>query len=118
MLTMVTVAAFAVQHVPSAAATLTVEVFGNSVMRGTPHCTVVLPNGFDEALTSLCPSAAPYGESGVASVRVTGTLTADADGWHRFVAQVDQLTWIRLWVDVRYPIPCLEPDVLQNFTQP
>lgn len=109
MLAMITVAAFAVQSVPSAAATLTVEVFGNSVMRGTPHCITVLPNGFNESLASVCPSVAPHGESGVASVRVTGTLTADADGWHRFVAQVDQLTWIRLWVDVRCRRPVIGP---------
>ena len=85
---------------PGATATFTVEVFGNSVMRGTPRCTVTLANGFNVSLDSLCPAVAPLGAAGVASARVTGTLTADADGWHRFAAQVDQLTWIRLWVDV------------------
>ena len=85
---------------PGATATLTVEVFGNSVMRGAPRCTVTLANGFNVSLDSLCPAVAPLGVAGVASARVTGTLTADADGWHRFAAQVDQLTWIRLWVDV------------------
>ena len=85
---------------PGATATFTVEVFGNSVMRGTPRCTVTLANGFNMSLDSLCPAVAPLGAAGVASARVTGTLAADADGWHRFAAQVDQLTWIRLWVDV------------------
>lgn len=79
---------------------LTVEVFGNSVMRGAPSCTTTVTPGFNLSLADLCPHVAGHGSTGVLSARITGTLTSDVDGWHRFAAQVDQLTWIRLWVDV------------------
>jgi hypothetical protein len=86
---------------------LRVELFGSSVMRGTPRCTLTLPNEFNISLVDAC-----IGMTGVppdeASMRVTATLTtaatatvtsADTDVWHRFAVRVGRLAWVRLWVD-------------------
>ena len=54
---------------------LTVEVFANSVMRGTPRCTVVLANGFSFTLahmTQLCTSH-PSSASSTSSASSAGT---------------------------------------------
>ena len=79
------------------------EMFGNSVMRATPRCTITLPNAVNETLVSLCS-----GMAGVrpeeASVRLTATLTskqeqAEQEEWYRFAVSVGPLAWVRLWVD-------------------
>lgn len=104
VLALVAVAMAAMTHgAPRGSTGFTVEIYGNSVMRGTPVCTSVQPNGFNLSLGMVCPDAAVLGPSGVLSARVTGTLTPDTEGWHRFAGQVDKLTWVRLWVDVS---PC------------
>ena len=90
---------------------LLVEVFANSVMRGTPRCTVALGNGFSFSLSKMCASSSasasgkgvglPPLSPGEASLRITGTLTAPsaATAWYNFTADVGTMAWVRLWVD-------------------
>ena len=79
---------------------LTAEFYRNSVMRGTPYCTRVLPNGFNVSLDRACGSMAAVDGSN-ASVRITGTLTAPggSEEWYHFAATVGTRAWVRLWVD-------------------
>eukprot|EP01043_Picozoa_sp_COSAG02_P019199 COSAG02_NODE_918_length_15945_cov_5.640752_2_plen_571_part_00 len=80
---------------------LTAEMYANSVMRGTPVCKKVLPNGFRTDMATLCgtPSAARL-TAGEYSIRLTGMLTADGPRrWHNFTATVGPTALVRLWVD-------------------
>ena len=36
---------------------LKAEVYGNSVMRGTPRCTVIVSNGFNLSMASICKNS-------------------------------------------------------------
>eukprot|EP00040_Diaphanoeca_grandis_P024748 m.136415 g.136415 ORF g.136415 m.136415 type:complete len:891 (+) comp29849_c1_seq1:147-2819(+) len=90
---------------------LRVEVFGNSVMRGTPRCTVTAPNGFNQTLAGICGKneivplqSVPVADLpvGVPSLRITGTLTVDSgsiEQWYKFGLLVNPDAWVRLWID-------------------
>ena len=84
-----------------AASGLTAEVYANSVMRGTPVCTRVVPNGWRvESAEALCPAWNGVFMPNQLSIRLTGTLTAEgASKWHRFTATVGPTALVRLWVD-------------------
>lgn len=79
---------------------LKAEVYGNSVMRGTPKCVTTLPNGFSKSMDSLCDGVAAE-HVGIPSIRLTGTLTppAAAATWYNFSAVVGEKAWVRLWID-------------------
>ena len=70
---------------------LKAEVYGNSVMRGTPKCVTTLPNGFSKSMDSLCDGVAAE-HVGIPSIRLTGTLTppAAAATWYNFSAVVGE----------------------------
>ena len=107
-LSLALLAAFALTSpAPAAAGDLRVEVFGNSVMRGTPRCTFAAKNGFRvDHLPSLCrqggQAGPPLPGPGVISLRITGTLTVPCTGpeWFKFGASTEPTDWLRLWVDV------------------
>ena len=85
----------------AAADDLTVDVFANSVMRGTPRCTLVVSNSFNFDLDKLCQGnvAAPLPplDGNETSLRITGTLTAPATSmaWYNFSANVGTAAWVR-----------------------
>eukprot|EP00041_Stephanoeca_diplocostata_P027809 m.773154 g.773154 ORF g.773154 m.773154 type:complete len:245 (-) comp23249_c0_seq2:850-1584(-) len=88
----------------------TAEVFGNVVMRGTPRCKSVVPNGFVvKNLLDICTGDSGYKPSHdtqpldplLTSIRLTGTLTpttSDAQ-WHNFTVTTTESAWLRVWVD-------------------
>eukprot|EP00051_Salpingoeca_urceolata_P013522 m.169852 g.169852 ORF g.169852 m.169852 type:complete len:934 (+) comp17815_c0_seq5:96-2897(+) len=90
---------------------LTVQLFDNSVMRGTPHCTKVLHNGFHLNTDSFCGGALSGRDAslGTMSLRITGTLTVPEGAgtasavlsgeWYAFAITVGTQHWVRLWVD-------------------
>lgn len=84
-----------------AATGLTAEIYANSVMRGAPVCTRVVPNGASFASPEeLCPGWNGIFMPGQLSIRLTGTLTAEgAAKWHRFTTTVGPTALVRLWVD-------------------
>jgi hypothetical protein len=77
------------------------QIYANSVMRGTPVCRTVVPNGFRKAATALCGAANGGRLSpGEYSIRLTGTLSASSpQQWHNFSATVGPTALVRLWVD-------------------
>jgi hypothetical protein len=104
---------------------LRVEVYGNSVMGGTPRCTTTLPNDFNRSIASLCP-AASLGDD--CSLRIEGTLTAAAatsPEWRAFSVSVGRAAWVRLWIDDHRLVdqwsgphsdPAVTPGLLPNVT--
>ena len=91
----------AIAAVTRVSASLRVEVYGNSVSRGTPRCNTTLPNdGATLQLRTFCPSLLGTPASSV-SLRITGTLTAAQSGskWYRFGIRATKSSWTRLWVD-------------------
>lgn len=109
-----------------ATGSLRVEVFGNSVMRGTPRCVTTLPNNFNRTLASLCPAdKRPSLVLGEVSLRVTATLTVlpKSTEWRAFSASVGTEAWVRVWVDDHrlvdhwsgpHPDPPVTPGLLPN----
>ena len=88
---------------PLAAASLRVELYANSVMRGTPRCNITVPNdGVERALSVLCPALGTASAPGSPiSTRITGTLTSPsaAPTWYRFALSMATGRFARLWVD-------------------
>ena len=77
------------------------QVYANSVMRGTPVCKKVVPNGFRKTAAALCGAANSDRLSpGEYSIRLTGTLSASSpQQWHNFSITVGPTALARLWVD-------------------
>eukprot|EP00937_MAST-01D_sp_MAST-1D-sp2_P000301 g301.t1 len=89
--------------VPAARLLILVELYANSVMRGTPRCNLTVANdGVARPLRKLCPALGTTPSSSL-SARITGTLTAPAAGndrnWYRFGICATNTTWTRLWID-------------------
>ena len=80
---------------------LTVEFFGNSVMRGAPAAVRTLSNGFNISLEHIFANSTSSFDAEQTSVRVSGTLTADTfNTWYRFGVNVgSDNCWVRLWID-------------------
>jgi hypothetical protein len=79
---------------------LTVEVFGNPAMRGTPRSVKILQNGFNISLQEILQD--DYLNESDVSIRITGTLAAGptkGSQWYGFSAAVGVGTCIRLWID-------------------
>jgi hypothetical protein len=82
----------------AAASGLTAEIYANSVMRGTPACTMTVPNGWKAKTSTLCAGTTLV--PGEFSIRLTGTLAAPGSPrWHNFTATVGTTAMVRLWVD-------------------
>ena len=99
---------------------LKVEVYANSVMRGTPVCTAVLPNGFRKDAASLC-GAAGAGKltPGEYSIRLTGTLSAPGpQRWHNITATVGDTALVRLWVDDHRLVDAWSPRIAGDTDTP
>eukprot|EP01052_Picozoa_sp_SAG31_P022937 SAG31_NODE_1852_length_7072_cov_12.649792_5_plen_313_part_00 len=90
---------------------LTAEVYANSVMRGEPVCTTVLPNGFSRTAGTLCAGNPAALVPGSYSVRLSGTLTAPEPQpkWYAFSATVGPSAMVRLWVDDHRLVDAWDP---------
>lgn len=73
---------------PLVASKFHVEVYSNSVMRGSPRCIMTVSNGFNQPIVDLCPHLHQEDlyklSTEEISLRITGTLTSPSTGWFGF----------------------------------